>query len=309
MAQGQYPAIMRQDLDQIISSVLGTNRLTWTFPSVPQGLAWTGSISVTPTSNDVAATVAVPNPTITANLFPTLQAADWVLLRNGVPLLYWQGLNTIYNVRATSQDVIQVVAMFPRTSGAPPVTQPLQARWIGQSCPTEESPFAWPYVAGPSNGPSQIFTQPSGPANDSLVGNANYVTTLSFPIPGSQLTGPFQTTLKPPTASSAVLIPATSTPFYLYQVMLAVSIAQLSTVAGEQDWLVQIKTTAGGQLLHSLNPGTVPGTVAGLTATIDFKGLIVSAGDGLTVSWGAYGGTMGSINAIAEYVVKNSNPG
>lgn len=122
---------------------------TWTFPSVPTGLTWTGAFLPC-----VPSTIAQGAPAT-----QYFQQTNWVLYRNGQPEISWTGNSMLEHFQATSGDVITIAASFLPLL---PLPNNVQLTWKGWSAPSGSVPPDVPSLASCA-----------GNAYDNLLGGTN----------------------------------------------------------------------------------------------------------------------------------------
>lgn len=144
-----------QQTAAMVDNVLRTVSLT--FPPVPQGSAWTGTIQAV--SND---DVAQP-----------LAATAWILTKNGQPYLSWTGYGMAVDVQGTGQDTFTLFGQNVAIGVGGQIL--VTGQWIGRSDPQDQAPYVWPRVFGTPSvvavvnfDPDGILVQDNGPAPGTL---------------------------------------------------------------------------------------------------------------------------------------------
>ena len=112
-------------------TISSTFTTTLTFPPVPQGLVWTGSVFV------VTAVDALNSALVTAR---------WVLEKSGQVVSAWGGSGILYDVQAYGQDRMSIsgIVLNPGIS----VGTQLLAYWVGRSDDQGTEPVVSPRVYG-----------------------------------------------------------------------------------------------------------------------------------------------------------------
>lgn len=169
------PQRLYQQTSQALSNPSGSMAtnfgfVTLTFPSVPQGSVWTGTIQASSDQDEGQ----------------VLAAANWTLLRNGQAYLSWTGYGQAVNVQGTGQDVFVLEG-----NNIGPIDQGIlvTAQWLGRSDDAATAPLLWPYVTA---SPSIVAVTPFDPTAGLLVQDNGWPVPV---IPVSKFQVPKNTTL------------------------------------------------------------------------------------------------------------------
>lgn len=250
-------------------------RITFTFPPVPQGLVWTGSI---------AFSVAVGSG-------PDLQGIVWTAYRNGFPFLTWQEFGVACDVQAISQEQITVVGIYMGAASTLPLFQ-IKATWSGYSDDMATAEIATPWVAGSNRGLVQVYNE--GGANHPLIVSPE-------PQPADVLRG--RAFLGGPSSSGDLMTNTGTQTFKIWEIGLAASVGQLSTTAGAKFVTITVQSKAGGTGLVQTQLSSVPGSADSTYCELPMHGFTLAAGDTLQLTTGAYGGDNLAAVGTAVYSV------
>lgn len=227
----------RQELYVVAQAVADSvGDIVLTFPSVPQGLTWTGSITaaVNQTSNVVATVSPAP-----------LFGATWTITINSVPFMSFQGLEVVEDFQATGRQsvVVNGFGLVPNTS--------VIMTWTGFSDDTYNVERVGTSVSGMAGDWSRIFS-----------GGGSYFAGITPPLVQLQ-----SKSLSAP--SSAVTVIDVSTlsgnankVLYLLSYTLGSSLAQLAATAGThgmttslQIFNIGLGSTVLDQVIPLVSPG------------------------------------------------------
>lgn len=251
--------------------------ITLQFPAVPQGLVWTGSISLSvPYGED-------------------LQGIIWTLLRNGQPFLTWSDFGVAGEVQAISQEVLTVVGTYLGPAASVPKFV-ITATWTGYSVEADQAPVMYPRVYGATRGQVQVYG-PAGIGQPLSTTGTSQVYTSTTGGPGSSLdvTGvPAPGALQYAEASASASgqhtwLPAQTYPQYLWEIVVTIGMAYSGSTAGVYTLLVNVNHDGG--VLASYQPACVQASVANIAHSINCHGLVLPAGYALTFYTGSFAGT------------------
>jgi hypothetical protein len=224
-----------QSLYQVAQGTADANgAVTLSFPCVPQGLTWTGSITaaVNPQMGNVVGTSS-PAP---------LFGATWTITVNNVPFMSYQGLEVVNDFQATSRQTV-VINGFGLAPGVAVILT-----WVGYSGYVYEVESLGPSVSGIPGDFGRVFSSggdienPVHPSNVTLISKFNN------------------------TASSSVIVinfsPSNGKTAYLLAYTLGGAMAQLSTTTGTHGFdaslMVQTLNLGSPVVIDQINICSVP---------------------------------------------------
>lgn len=271
-----------QRLYQMISGVVDSHgRVTLSFPAVPQGLCWSGTISL------------YSPPTVTPGLNPVLdqgplQGSFWWLARNQAPVLQWSGPAVAADIQALGQETITLQG-YGMTSG-----RTVQAVWNGWSDDQPAvAPILTPQVYGVTAPYMQVYTSTPGAPLDVAVTTASG---RSLGVASARLAA---------ASSTAVLLAANSNAAYQLQaVQLSVSIADDGTTAQQISWTgkVQLNNGTTQTTLLALEPIVIQTSTQCATQEFGLFGLPVNFDQDVELVTSSFGGTGTVVRANASLV-------
>lgn len=250
-----------------------TQTVVFEFPPVPQGLIWTGSISVSfPQGHDP-------------------QGIVWTLYRSGTPFLSGCEWPVFRDVQGVGQDRMKLVGVYIGAQGAP--SYQITASWDGFS------------AAGWTDG--GIGVSPASPSVDnSTRGFVQVYNTLGV---GSQLEvmcDPLSynveqdyATLDGPSQTANIITVTASQYLQIWELEIQVSAAQLAAVAGVQSATATLSST-DGNVVELCTVKTLPGTTAHARAHMSLHGFNIARGKTMKIATSAYAGS--SLDVIATVV-------
>ncbi len=218
----------------------GYGNVTLTFPSVPQGLMWTGTITASATNPPPLP--GSPPSVVAATPALRLVGATWTIFLNESPYLSYQGLQVVEDFQASDRQTVVI-----KGAGITPNT-PVIATWSGFSDATQNVIPLGPTVSGI---PGSNFANVGGPIFGVSNGNVLAVHGIN---------NTFGTTV------TLYSTPFPSDPRFMYLLgyTLGASFDQLSTVTGNRSVDVYLQFT--GQVIDQIsltgvNTGTVDSKV------------------------------------------------
>lgn len=262
---------------QLLGTFDPSGSITFNFPPVPQGLIWTGSISISfPKGHDP-------------------QGIVWTLFRNGTPFLSGNEWPVFRDVQAVGQEQLQLVGAYIGAQ-APPTYQ-ITTSWDGFSAAgwTDGGGLApaSPTVDNSTRGFVQVYnTLGVGSALEVMADPISYNVLTDY----ATLTGPSQTALIIPT-------PAANQYLQIWELEVLVVASQLAAAAGAQTTTATLSSTAG-QTLEVCKAVTLPGTTAHARSRLNMHGLNISAGNTIQIASSGYSGSTLSVVAHAVYELK-----
>lgn len=245
---------MRQRLAQQVSgTVTAGGRVTLTFPPVPQGLTWTGAITLyTPVDTALVITQGV-----------------WTATRNGQPLATYGGTGILAGVQLVAQEVLTITGSYL------PAGSIITAVWTGWSEDAWEAQPTEPTLHGALNPYSQIFT-------DGAAGPGSAVQTVPVPAPSA-----LQTANAVGIGSgNTTILTAGTLPLSLWSVTLGASIANTSATAAALSCSFVVQASTGAQLL-AVEPMVVQSSASSMADSMNLWGMYLPAGQSLILAIGS----------------------
>ncbi|MFC8719754.1 hypothetical protein [Kitasatospora sp. NPDC057198] len=255
-----------------------TQTVEFLFPPVPQGLIWTGSISVSfPQGHDP-------------------QGISWTLYRSGTPFLSAFEWPVFRDVQAVGQEQLRLVGVY--LGAQDPPSYQITASWDGFSAAgwTDGggvSP-ASPTVDNSTRGFVQVYN---------TLGVGSQLEVMADPLSYNVLQDYYE--LLTPAGGTGNIIPAVPATKYLqiWEIELQVSAAQLAAVAGVQSVTAHVQSS-DGNIIELCTVKTVPGTTAHQRVHMAMHGFNIGAGKTMQVVAGAYGGSDVRVCATVVYELK-----
>ena len=254
---------------QVTSSADATGRVTLSFPPVPQGLVWWGSIRLY-------------SPLPAGSHAGTLQPGIWNLTRSGNPVLSFAGDAGVSDIMAVSQEVLTISGQNLKTG------TPVYAVWNGWSGDPTEAPLLYPKTFGQQINAVQVYTDP-------VAGAGSALSVAPTPTPANlQFVKVFASA-----AGTVTMIPASVSGYSLWTVSLNVSASNSGTAAIDAPLLVSVLN--GSSNLLTLEPIAVQASAVSVSQSIECYGLHLPPSTALTLSVGSYSGTALRVNATAIF--------
>lgn len=271
--------MVAQRLYQVASGqVSSTGAITFTFPPVPQGSVWTGSITV----------YAPPSLSGPSSGDPGggLYQAEWSLTRNSTPLLSYTGEAIVYDVQAVAQEVLKLAGL-----GLRPLAT-VTAVWTGYSIEAESAPLLYPRLYGGQNAYTQVYS--SGDPGDPLD-----VTHVPDPAKIQVATALLTTSAA---AQSTILIQdQTGATYRLWSLAISAAAANNAAASVTGIVLASFIATTGGTVILETEPIVLASDSQVSSTSLDMYGFTLPSGFGLTLQTGAFAGSAARVNATAVY--------
>ncbi len=243
-----------------------------TFPPVPTGLVWTGSVMLYTPPDSIQA----------------LMGSEWSMTRNGNAVLSFQTMAVVADLQLVGGEVLQLIGSYIN-----PNVQ-ITATWMGRSEAAGTAAAVAPVVYGSPSPVSQVWNDTTQP-----IGSPVLVTDGRLPNP-AVMQSAWQAVSAVSTTLSIMAAPVSA--YQIWEIGLTMTGSQLAAVAGEQFVTASVQTTdATPKVLMKVGVMTVPGTTDAVSLTLPFHGLTLNAGKTLQLVTGAYGGTALSAQVSVVY--------
>lgn len=256
---------------------------TITFPPVPQGLVWSGSIALSvPSTQDLA-------------------GVQWTMLRNGQPLLTWTDFGTPTDIQAVGQEVISIVGNYMGDDPANIDQFTVTATWTGQSDDAGTAPILFPHAEGVSRGLIQVTTPSGGPftVQGAFNGSPLPVTSVAWPDPSTVQTA--RLFVSTAGTTTTVLPALTDVTYQLWALQLQVSVANSGTTAGTFGTIATYQLTDGVTNLWAMEPICVQASALADSGTVPMFGYQLPTGVGLNLLQSTFSGSSFRTNGLVVY--------
>lgn len=241
--------------------------ITFTFPAVPQGLRWTGTIA------------------ISSQFGGDPQLIEWIVYRNNVPIL--SGFEfPVFELQAVGLETIKLQGTYNGTAATIPEFQ-FTATWEGYSGTLAEIPLITPSVSNSTRGRVHVYN---------TLGPDGVLAVQEQPLgdvdASAELTSP---------NTSLNIMPVATVGYQIWELSLQITAASLAAETGAK-WLTgTITRTDTGAVLLQGQVSTVPGSADSCPLRLSLHGLALPAGATLKVLAGAYTGANANVCASAVY--------
>lgn len=264
--------IQRLELHQTATFRASPQEIMFTFPPVPTGNVWTGSIGFS----------------LAVGTGPDLQGIVWTCYRNGLPVLSWQEFGVASDIQAVGGEVISVVGVYIGSAATVPQFA-IQCSWTGYNNddPSSEGP-AQPWVSGSSPSLVQVFNSNGADAPLSVI---------------SAPQGTEHSTAVASAGGSALLLgtPVSGHPYRLWELALQVTAASISTETGAKWLTATLKEDTTSKVLLQTQVSTVPGSADSNTQYIPMRGYTMTDGAALQLTLSSFTGANANATASVVY--------
>lgn len=263
--------VQRLELHQTATFRASPQEITFTFPAVPTGLTWTGSVGFS----------------LAVGTGPLLQGIVWTAYRNGLPILSWEEFGVASEIQAVGGEVISIVGVYYGSSGTVPQFE-IRCSWTGYSDDSYNADPAQPWVSGSTPSLVQVYNSNGADAPLSVV-QAPQGTEHSTAVASA--------------GGSSLLLgtPVSGHPYRLWDLALQVTAASISTETGAKWLTATVKEDTTGKVLLQTQVSTVPGSADSNSQYMPMRGYTMTDGAALQVTLSSFTGANANATASVVY--------